>query len=61
MYEAIIDRRYLYPVTIGPTDTRDEASRLARQWLVAAPESERKGLGSITIGRVPEERKREEV
>jgi len=37
MYEACILRQHTQDVTLGPTDTRDEAARLARAWIQANP------------------------
>ena len=35
MFSAIINYGYNFVVTLGPTDSRDEASRLARAWIEA--------------------------
>jgi hypothetical protein len=55
MYEAHIAIAYRPQVTLGPTDTRDEAARLARAWLetyARSNEAERNPPGNIVIERV---------
>jgi hypothetical protein len=39
MFKAIIKLRYSGSIEMGPTDSRDEASRLARAWIEANPGS----------------------
>lgn len=62
MYQAIVTGRYAGTVlaTLGPTDTRDEAARLARAWLAVYSDAGSPGapgaggVGSIIIERVEE-------
>lgn len=47
MYEAIISRFCEGQVFLGPTDTRDEAARLARAWIEAHPRRGTTNAGEV--------------
>lgn len=51
MYSAQITRLIGPPIELGPTDTRDEASRLARAWMASHPSDSRNPIYSVRIER----------
>jgi hypothetical protein len=55
MFTAIVKQRFGSEFRFGPTDTRDEASRLARAWLEHAPKQSGIEVVGTRIERVEDE------
>ena len=56
MFRARIEREGAEAVLLGPTDSRDEASRLARAWMTSPARGGGAYEGAPTIGEVRIER-----